>query len=78
MKENLKIFVNATLLFSVIGFVTYLLLITASFFGCCTGITQHVFHQVIIILSVAGVATFGICFYNNCYKTRQHHNKPWR
>ncbi len=68
MKANSKIIMKATLIFAFIGFVTYLLIILASFLGCCTGITGHTFHQVLTVLVVAGGVTFGVCFYNNCYK----------
>ena len=67
MKTNSKIF-KGTIIFAFIGFITYLLIILASFLGCCTGITSSGFHIVLIILIVAGLGTFGICFYNNCYK----------
>ncbi len=67
MKTDSKIF-KATIIFAFIGFITYLLIILASFLGCCTGITSNGFNVVLIILVVASVCTFGICFYNNCYK----------
>ncbi|NOX84897.1 MAG: hypothetical protein GXO86_02860 [Chlorobi bacterium] len=62
MKANTKILMKATLIFAFIGFITYLLLILASFLGCCTGITGHTFHQIVTVLVVASVVTFGICF----------------
>jgi hypothetical protein len=67
MRLSLKIFVNAALTFAVIGFVTYLFIIIAGFFGCCAGITDYLFHKIVLILVVAGAVTFGICLYNNCY-----------
>ena len=69
MKLNLRIFVNATLTFAVVGFLTYLFIIIAGFFGCCAGITDYLFHKIVLILVVAGAVTFGICLYNNCYST---------
>jgi hypothetical protein len=67
MRLSLKIFVNAALTFAVIGFVTYLFIIIAGFFGCCAGITDYLFHKIVLILVVAGAITFGLCLYNNCY-----------
>ncbi len=67
MKLNLKIFVNAALTFAIVGFVTYLFIIIAGFFGCCAGITDYLFNKIVLILVVAGAVTFGICLYNNCY-----------
>ncbi|MEJ2595395.1 MAG: hypothetical protein P8100_09780 [bacterium] len=73
MKLNLRIFVNAALTFAIIGFMTYLFIIIAGFFGCCAGITDFLFHKIVLILVVAGAVTFGICLYNNCYS---HLRKP--
>ena len=67
MKLSLRIFVNAALTFAVIGFVTYLFIIIAGFFGCCAGITDYLFHKIVLVLVTAGAVTFGICLYNNCY-----------
>ena len=69
MKLSLKIFVNAALTFSVIGFTTYLFIIIAGFFGCCAGITDYLFHKIVLMIVVAGAITFGICLYNNCYSS---------
>ena len=69
MNASLKIFVNAALTFSVVGFLTYLFIIIAAFFGCCAGITDYLFHKIVLLLVVTGVVTFGVCLYNNCYAT---------
>jgi hypothetical protein len=67
MRLSLKVFVNAALTFAVVGFITYLFIIIAGFFGCCAGITDYLFHKIVLILVVAGALTFGVCLYNNCY-----------
>lgn len=67
MRLSLKIFVNAALTFAVIGFITYLFIIIAGFFGCCAGITDHLFNKIVLLLVSAGAVTFGVCLYNNCY-----------
>ncbi len=67
MKMSLKIFVNAALSFAVIGFITYLIIIIAGFFGCCAGITDSLYYQIIIAIVAIGAITFGVCMYNNCY-----------
>lgn len=72
MKNNLKLFVNATLMFAAIGFVSYLLILVAGFLGCCTGITTTSFYQIIFAIGAAALITFGYCIYNNCYKTRKN------
>lgn len=69
MRLNLKIFVNAALTFAVIGFVTYLFIIIAGFFGCCAGITDYLFNKIVLLLVAAGAITFGVCLYNNCYSS---------
>ena len=69
MKTGLKLFVNSALMFAVIGFVTYLFIIVAGFFGCCAGITEYLYHKVVLLIVVSGAITFGFCLYNNCYKT---------
>lgn len=71
MKNNMKIFVNATLMFALIGFISYLLILFAGFLGCCAGITDSLYYQIIIMLVVAAAITFGICMYNNCYLKRK-------
>ena len=68
MNTNRIIFTKVLLLFASIGFLTYLLIILASFLGCCTGITSNGFHVLLIVLSTASMLTFAICVYNNCYK----------
>ena len=67
MKLSMKIFANAAFTFAVIGFVTYLCIVIAGFFGCCAGITDAVYYKIILTIVVAAAATFGVCMYNNCY-----------
>ena len=71
MKMSLKIFVNAALTFAVIGFITYLFIIIAGFFGCCAGISDSLYYQIIIAIISAAAITFGVCMYNNCYLTNK-------
>jgi len=66
MKDSMKIFVNAALMFALIGFVSYLLIVLAGFLGCCAGITSSMYYQIILVLVTAAAVTFGICMYNNC------------
>ena len=68
MNTNKIIFTKVLLLFASIGFLTYILIILASFLGCCTGITRNGFHILLIVLSTASMITFAVCVYNNCYK----------
>ena len=68
MKTGLKIFVNAALLFSVIGFAAYLFIIIAGFFGCCAGITEYLYHKVILLIVVCAAVIWGVCLYHNCCK----------
>jgi hypothetical protein len=67
MKNSLKIIVNGALVFSLIGFVTYLFFIVAGFFGCCLGITTSIYGQLIVVILVAAVLTFGFCMNYSCY-----------
>jgi hypothetical protein len=67
MKPSLKLFVNAALSFAIIGFVTYLFILIAGFFGCCVGISNSLYDQIIIAIIAAAAISFGVCMYNNCY-----------
>ena len=69
MKASLKLFVNSALSFAAIGFITYLFVIIAGFFGCCAGISSFLYHKIVLVLVAAGAITFGICLYRNCYKS---------
>ncbi len=68
MEPKFRIIVSAALTFSLIGFVLYLLFILSGFLGCCFGISLAGYDQVLIVLAVAALATFGICFYTSCYR----------
>lgn len=68
MKLSLRLFVNSALMFAAIGFVTYLFIIIAGFFGCCAGISTFAYHKIVLLLVAAGAITFGVCLYRNCYK----------
>ncbi len=68
MKTSLRLFINSALTFAAIGFVTYLFIIIAGFFGCCAGISTFIYHKIVLAIVVAGAITFGICLYKNCYK----------
>jgi hypothetical protein len=71
MKDGRKIFVNAMLLFAIVGFVSYLFIIITSFFGCCAGITKFFYQEVTLVILLVGLIVFAFCMYNNCYKTRK-------
>ncbi len=68
MKTSLRLFINSALTFAAIGFVTYLIIIIAGFFGCCAGISTFVYHKIVLAIVAAGAIIFGICLYKNCYK----------
>jgi hypothetical protein len=65
---------NFALIFGFIGFIGYLFLIIAGFFGCCTGMTTDLFHKVVIIILITAVVLFALCMYNNCCKNRRTSN----
>jgi len=60
--------INFALLGSSIGFVTYLLIITFSFFSCCAGVDTMLYHKIIIGLVALSTIILGVCMYNNCNK----------
>lgn len=68
MKASLKIFINSALAFAAIGFVTYLFIIIAGFFGCCAGLSTFAYHKIVLVLVSLGAIAFGVCLYRNCYK----------
>jgi len=71
METRLKIVVSEVLLFSLIGFVIYLLAIMAGFVGYHLGITNVMFDQVLLVLVLSGLVVFGACSYLTCFK-RSH------
>jgi len=70
MKTNLKLFLNAALLFAVVFFVIYLLIGMAAYFGCCAGLTTFFYEMIVWVLLGIGAIVFAFCVYNNCYKKR--------
>lgn len=66
--SKLKIVITEVLLLSLIGFVIYVLAIVASFMGCCLGVTNVIFDQIVLILSISGIVAFGVCSYFTCFK----------
>lgn len=62
---------NFAFLFGIIGFVMYVLLILASFFGCCSAITTDTFQKIVMFILGIAVITFLICMYNNCCNIRK-------
>lgn len=71
MKTGIKIFVNVSLLFSFIGFVTYLFLIISSFLGCCFEISTSLFEKIALVLIVAATTVFAFCIYN-CIRQKKY------
>ena len=67
MKASLKIFVNSALAFAAIGFITYLFIIIAGFFGCCAGLSTFIYHKIVLAIVAIGAISFGVVFYKNCY-----------
>jgi len=68
MNTKLKVLLNASILFAIIFFVTYILVVIASFLGCCLNLTSFFYKEIVWILVVLAIIIFGICFYNNCYR----------
>jgi hypothetical protein len=66
MKTDKKTFLTAPLLFAIIFFVVYLLILVASFFGCCTGITTLFYSNIVWLLFGIGAITFAFCLNNTC------------
>jgi len=64
----LKLFVNSSLIFSGLGFLFYLFLIVSSFFSCCIGLDNLIFHKFITVGATLVTCFFGWCMYRNCYK----------
>ena len=74
METKLKNIVCESLLFSFIGFLVYLLAIVAGFMGCCLGVTNIMFNQTLLILTISGVIAFGVGSYFICFKKRAQIN----
>jgi len=70
MKTNMKLFLNAALMFALVFFVVYLCIAIAAFFGCCAGLTLFFFEMIVWIILGIGIVVFAFCIYNNCYKKR--------
>lgn len=70
MEAKLKILFSEFLLFATIGFFIYLLVILAGFIGCCVGITEVLFDQILLVLVIIGVVTFVACSYFICFKEK--------
>jgi len=70
METKLKNIVCESLLFSIIGFLVYLLAIVASFMGCCLGVTNVIFNQILLMLAISGVIVFGVGSYFICFKKK--------
>ncbi len=68
MKTNPKALLTAFLLFAVIFFVVYLLVLVASFFGCCAGISTLLYNNIVWLLFGIGAITFAFCMNNICNK----------
>jgi len=64
-------FVNVALLFSAIGFATYLFILIAGFFGCCTGITEFLYDKIVLIIVICSAVLWILCSYHNCCKLRE-------
>lgn len=66
MKKH--ILANFALLFGAFGFLGYIFIVIAGYFGCCANITSDFYHNVVIIILVIAFALFALCMYNNCCK----------
>ncbi|MBE0650083.1 MAG: hypothetical protein IH595_04495 [Bacteroidales bacterium] len=68
MEAKLKMIIGASLTFSLIGFVLYLLFILSGFMAHCFGISASGYDQILLILGLSALATFVVCFYTSCYR----------
>ena len=68
MKNMKKLLINFLFTFSVVGFVSYLLIIISSYLGCCVGIDSLIYHRIVLGIVTLGTVILGVCLYNNCYK----------
>jgi hypothetical protein len=66
MKKH--VLANFALLFGAFGFLGYIFIVIAGYFGCCANITESLYHNLVIIILVIAFALFAICMYNNCCK----------
>ena len=58
--------INIAILFGFFGFIGYILLILAGFFGCCAGLTSKGYYIIAGLIMAVSVILFAICAYNNC------------
>jgi len=65
----INILINFALLSSFIGFVAYLFIIIVSFFGCCVGMDNLLYHKIITFIISIGAIILGVCMYNNCKRS---------
>lgn len=61
-----RIIVNFALIFGALGFLGFLLMIFAGFFGCCAGLTAGTFNNIILGTFIVSFLGFAWCMYNNC------------
>jgi len=67
MKRTL---VNLALVFGSIGFIGYILMIIASFLGCCAGINTVLFHRILLFILAAAFLVFFWCAWRNYCQVR--------
>lgn len=70
MKTNMMYILKATLTFSLIFFVVYIIMIIASYFGCCSGITTAFYNTIVWVALGLGAIVFAFYFYYKCFKKR--------
>ncbi len=76
MKTPRTYLLKAILYFSLILFVVYLLMLLASYFGCCSGISTAFYLNVVWVLLGIGALVFAFCFYYKCFMKRGENTKP--
>lgn len=67
-----NVFANFALLFGAIGFISFLFLIIAGFFSCCSGVTTLIYHRIVLLILAVAVLSFALCMYNNCCKPQKN------
>lgn len=61
-----RVLANAALLSGGIGFAGFILIIIASKFGCCAGLTTRSFNLTVLAILAVSVLLFILCMVNNC------------
>ncbi len=64
-----KVVANFAFLIGGVGFLYFLFLIVAGFFGCCAGLTTPIYYKIVLVVLGVSIAVIAFCMYNNCYRS---------